>query len=98
MGSLGNWECCSGALNPKVVLGEMEGLGGTRLIKTPSSWRELRQEWGGPWWTSGEWQLGGSDLTRQRPWMGGGGGGKGKGPRGSQGVLREDHVFCGVWT
>lgn len=33
MGSLVNLEYCSGALSPKVVLGEMGGLGGTRLIK-----------------------------------------------------------------
>lgn len=33
MGSLVNLEYCSGTLSPKVVLGEMGGLGGTRLIK-----------------------------------------------------------------
>ncbi|CAN0096625.1 unnamed protein product [Rangifer tarandus platyrhynchus] len=38
-GSLGNRECCSGALNQKVILGDMGRLGGTRLTKMRSSWR-----------------------------------------------------------
>ena len=33
MSSLGNWECCSGALSLKVVLGEMGVLGGRKFIK-----------------------------------------------------------------
>ena len=39
IGSLGNRECCSGALNPKVILGDTGGLRGAGLIKMPRSWR-----------------------------------------------------------
>lgn len=50
VGSGGNRENCSGALNPKVLLGDGRP-GRDEVNYSAGSWKELWQERGGPWWT-----------------------------------------------